>query len=56
MVKDKVCGCEVDEDAAQFKTERNGRTYYFCTEGCKAKFDAHPEQWEADFFRAEANR
>ena len=40
--QDQVCGCEVDETAAQFKSEFEGRTYYFCTAGCKAKFDSDP--------------
>jgi YHS domain-containing protein len=45
MAQDQVCGCEVDETAAQFKSEFEGRTYYFCTAGCKAKFDSDPSRW-----------
>ncbi len=45
-VKDPVCGMEVD--AAQAKTsgmaiEYSGRTYYFCSEDCRQKFDKNPE-------------
>jgi Cu+-exporting ATPase len=45
MVMDQVCGCEVDETAAQFKSEHGGKTYFFCTAGCKAKFDSDPQRW-----------
>jgi len=48
MAQDQVCGCEVDENAAQFKTEYQGKTYYFCTEACKAKFEAHPDKWSKE--------
>ncbi len=56
MVKDPVCRCEVDPNAAEFKTDYNGRTYFFCTEACKAKFDAAPKQWSADIIRAERSK
>ena len=42
---DPVCGMEVDEATAQWKTEYNGKTYYFCSIACKTKFDANPERF-----------
>ena len=48
MVQDQVCGCEVDESAAQFKSEYGGKTYLFCTAGCKAKFDSDPSRWSKE--------
>jgi len=37
MAKDPVCGMEVDP-ANAVTAERDGETFYFCCEGCKAKF------------------
>lgn len=45
MAKDLVCGMEVDEKTAQYKTIYKGTTYYFCALGCKKKFDANPEKY-----------
>jgi len=45
MVKDLVCGMEIDEKEAAGTTIYNGRTYYFCAISCKEKFDADPEKY-----------
>lgn len=45
MAKDPVCGMEVDEKTAQYKTEHMGKTYYFCTAGCKKTFEANPKRY-----------
>jgi YHS domain-containing protein len=45
MAIDPICKMEVDEATARFKSEYKGKTYYFCAPGCKAKFDAAPEQY-----------
>lgn len=45
MARDPVCYCEVDEEGAEFKTKHEGKTYYFCTAGCKAKFESDPDKW-----------
>src|SRR6266581_3711250 len=37
MAKDPVCGMTVDE-ATALKAERDGQTYYFCSEHCRQKF------------------
>jgi uncharacterized protein len=43
--KDPVCGMTVDRRAGKPTSTYEGRTYYFCGEGCKAKFDAEPERY-----------
>lgn len=45
MVKDPVCGMDVDEKAAQWKSAYKGKTYYFCAERCKQVFDKKPERF-----------
>jgi Cu+-exporting ATPase len=42
MEDDVVCGMQVDPAKAAGSSEYKGKTYYFCTKGCKAKFDANP--------------
>jgi Cu+-exporting ATPase len=37
MAKDPICGMDVDETTA-LRAERDGQTYYFCGESCRAKF------------------
>ena len=45
MEKDVVCGMQVDPAKAAGTSEFKGKTYYFCSNGCKAKFDANPAQY-----------
>ena len=45
MVKDVVCGMQIDPAKAAGKSEYKGKTYYFCSPSCKAKFDANPSQY-----------
>lgn len=40
--KDPICGMMVDPVGAEHKSEYQGKSFYFCCEGCKAKFDAAP--------------
>jgi len=42
MVKDPVCGMNVDEKTAKLKSEYKGKTYYFCAPGCKSTFEKNP--------------
>jgi len=44
MAKDPVCGMEVDT-ASALKTELNGKMYYFCSESCRQKFLASPNDY-----------
>ncbi|MEE9615148.1 MAG: YHS domain-containing protein [Thermodesulfobacteriota bacterium] len=45
MAVDPVCGMTVREDTAEYKTEREGKTYYFCAKGCKERFEKNPEKY-----------
>jgi YHS domain-containing protein len=45
MVKDPVCGMNVDPQKAAGETEYQGDTYYFCCSTCKQKFDEAPERY-----------
>jgi Cu+-exporting ATPase len=45
MAKDPVCGMDVDEKTAAGKSEYQGKTYYFCSTGCKRDFDKNPEKY-----------
>ena len=42
LAKDPICGMVV-EKSKSLKTERAGRTYYFCSSGCQRTFES-PEQ------------
>lgn len=44
-VKDPVCGMIVDPAKAARRSEYRGTTYFFCSTGCKQKFDAAPEHF-----------
>ncbi len=46
IVKDPVCGMDVEPAAAPRQTEHKGQTYYFCGSKCKEKFDLNPEQYD----------
>jgi P-type Cu+ transporter len=45
MEKDVVCGMQVDPAKAAGTSEYKGKTYYFCSNGCKTKFDGNPGQY-----------
>jgi YHS domain-containing protein len=45
MVKDPICGMNVDEKTAKFKSEHMGKIYYFCSQMCKTTFDKNPMKY-----------
>ncbi|TGD97781.1 heavy metal translocating P-type ATPase [Methylobacterium nonmethylotrophicum] len=45
LVKDPVCGMSVDPHTAQHRAEHNGHPFYFCSAGCKTKFEADPARY-----------
>jgi YHS domain-containing protein len=45
---DPVCGMQVDPANAAGEAEYQGRTYYFCSDGCKQKFDTNPQQFTTE--------
>ncbi len=44
-VKDPVCGMEVDPHKTAHRANHLGRPYYFCSAGCRTKFEADPEKY-----------
>src|SRR5256885_2004626 len=44
-VTDPVCGMSVDAHPAKHRHTHNGRTYYFCSSGCRSKFAADPKKY-----------
>ena len=45
LVKDPVCGMDIDPDSAAYRSEQDGQTYYFCSEHCRATFQADPSSY-----------
>jgi len=45
MAIDPVCKMKVDEKKAKFKSEYQGKTYYFCSAQCKTDFDKNPKKY-----------
>ena len=54
VVEDPVCGMDVDPHTARHKAEHAGRSYYFCSAGCRAKFIADPLRYLSPQERAVA--
>jgi len=42
---DPVCGMTVDPHTAKHRTGYRGRTYYFCSAGCRTRFDDDPQKY-----------
>ena len=45
MIQDPVCNIQISPSEAKEKQEHKGETYYFCSKGCKTKFDANLGQF-----------
>ncbi len=45
-LKDPVCGMEVTEQSPHV-LQHEGKAFYFCSAGCKTKFEANPNQYLA---------
>ncbi|MFA5180537.1 MAG: YHS domain-containing protein [Syntrophales bacterium] len=43
VTKDPICGMTVDE-ATALSAERDGKTFYFCSEHCRQKFLTAPAE------------
>ncbi len=41
MPIDKICGMKVKEDTP-YKSQFQGKTFYFCSSSCKETFDKNP--------------
>src|SRR5680860_1367913 len=45
VVKDPVCGMDVDPATSEYRSEYDGHEYYFCSRHCQARFEADPETY-----------
>lgn len=45
LVTDPVCGMQIDPQTAVTTREHDGATFYFCSPGCAAAFDADPHRY-----------
>jgi Cu+-exporting ATPase len=50
---DPVCGMSVDPHTAKHRSLHGGHPYYFCSAGCKAKFEADADRYLSPQARAE---
>src|SRR6478609_9105291 len=46
-VLDPVCGMTVDPATSKHRFEHHGKTFHFCSAGCRTKFAADPEKYLA---------
>ena len=44
---DPVCEMTVEIATAEFRSSHEGKDYYFCSAGCKARFDKDPAKFVA---------
>ena len=44
-VIDPVCGMSVNAETSKYQAAQSGKTYHFCSAGCRAKFIAEPERY-----------
>ncbi|HEX6201494.1 MAG TPA: heavy metal translocating P-type ATPase, partial [Thermoanaerobaculia bacterium] len=47
LVTDPVCGMTFPPEKARTSSEHQGETIYFCSEGCRRRFEAEPERYPA---------
>ncbi|HYY77648.1 MAG TPA: YHS domain-containing protein [Actinomycetes bacterium] len=45
VATDPVCGMQVETAGAPASAEHGGRTFWFCSDGCRDHFLAHPERY-----------
>ncbi|MDX8510795.1 heavy metal translocating P-type ATPase [Mesorhizobium captivum] len=45
VIRDPVCGMTVDPAAGKPTAEHGGRTFHFCSERCRTKFQAEPDKY-----------
>ncbi len=45
VATDPVCGMSVDPHTTPHRATEGGRTFYFCSTGCRQKFDADPTRY-----------
>jgi xanthine dehydrogenase accessory factor len=47
VARDPVCGMDVEPATAEYRLERDGRTWYFCCSGCRSAFERDPSAYAA---------
>ena len=52
MATDVVCKMTVDEKQAKTFIVYRRKIYYFCSIGCRAEFERHPEEYAAEVAEA----
>jgi Cu+-exporting ATPase len=45
IVKDPVCGMDVDTETSKLSLEHDGATYWFCGKGCLLEFKDDPDKY-----------
>jgi len=45
MVRDPVCGMQVDAEKYKFTARYGGVDYYFCSDSCQQTFEKKPESY-----------
>ena len=53
MVRDPVCGMSVDPATAVEQVDYTGTTYWFCSAGCRSKFEKDPARYAAGVLQVE---
>ncbi|HEY8369960.1 MAG TPA: YHS domain-containing protein [Thermodesulfobacteriota bacterium] len=43
--RDPVCGVQVDDGSAEIESTYQGKTYVFCSEDCKRRFEEDPARY-----------
>jgi P-type Cu+ transporter len=47
IVRDPVCGMQVDPATSKHRADHGGETFHFCGNGCRVKFEASPGRYLA---------
>ncbi len=47
MLKDPVCGMQVDPSKTAYHSVYQDQTYHFCSSVCKSMFDREPQKYAA---------
>lgn len=45
IMRDPVCGVELDEPRTFTQAEHDGQIYYFCSMECRKKFETDPDHF-----------
>jgi len=53
LVRDPVCGMSVDPASADQQADFGGSSYYFCSAGCRSKFESNPARYTAEVVELE---